>query len=116
MGKYVMGLLKDESVLSPIVEGISLKSKLYGYRKESDEVKYKGLKNDISFESLKNAVFNNELITSQFYTIKAKNHKIYSYTDHKTLAAYTDKRYLYNNTMSYAYGHYMINKNYEDMI
>ena len=30
--------------------------------------------------------------------------------------SYTDKRYLYNPIMSYAYGHYMINKNYEDMI
>ena len=61
-------------------------------------------------------LFLNELIISEFYTIKAKNHKIFSYTDHKTLCAYTDKRYLYNQTMSYAYGHYMIDKNYEDMI
>ena len=75
-GRYEMGLLKDESP-KPIIEAVSLKSKLYGYRKESDEV-YKGLNNDITFQSLKNAVFNNELITSEFYTIKAKNHKIYS--------------------------------------
>ena len=116
-GKYKMGLLKDECAKkSQIVEAVSLKSKVYGYKIDCDEVKYKGLKNDISFETLKNAVFNNELITSEFYTIKAKNHKIYSYTDHKTLMAYTDKRYLYNPTMTYAYGHYMINKNYEEMI
>ena len=58
-----LGLLKDESPNSQIIESVSLKDKLYGYRQESDEVKYKGLKNDINFESLKNAVFNNELIT-----------------------------------------------------
>ena len=56
-GRYEMGLLKDESALSPIIEAVSLKSKLYGYKKESDELKFKGLKNDISFESIKNAVF-----------------------------------------------------------
>ena len=101
---------------SQIVEAVALKSKLYGYIKENDKIKYKGIKNELNFETLKNAVFNNELIKSEFYTIKAKNHKIYSYTDHKTLMAYTDKRYLYNPVMSYAYGHYMINKHYENMI
>ena len=70
----------------------------------------------LNFQSLKNAVFNNELISSTFYSIKSKNNKIFSYTDHKTLMAYGDKRYLYNPTMSYPYGHYMISKNYEDMI
>ena len=34
-----MGLLKDESPISPIIEATSLKSKLYGYKKETDEVK-----------------------------------------------------------------------------
>ena len=125
-GHYEMGLLKDENASykdpndsvynSQIVEAVALKSKLYGYLKENEKVKYKGVKNELDFQTLKNAVFNNELIKTNFYTIKAKNHKIYSYTDHKKLIAYTDKRYLYNSIMSYAYGHYMINKNYENMI
>ena len=115
-GNYEMGLLKDESPNSQIIEAVRLKDKLYGYDKESDQMKCKGMKNDINFESLKNAVFNNEVITSKFYTIKSKDNKIFSYTDHKTLMAYSDKRYLYNPTMSYAYGHYMINQNHEDMI
>ena len=124
--QYKMGLLKDENANSKdpddsvynsqISEAVALKSKLYGYLKESDIIKYKGLKSKIDFQSLKTAVFNNELIKTDFYTIKAKNHKIYSYTDHKTLMAYTDKRYLYNPVESYAYGHYMINKNYENLI
>ena len=115
-GQYEMGLMKDESPLSLIVEGLSLKDKLYGYKKESDQVKCKGV-NDINFESLETAVFNNEMITTKLNTIKsAKDCKIYSYTDHKILMAYTDKCYLYNKTMSYPYGHYMINTNYEDLL
>ena len=57
------------------------------------------------------------MITTKFNTIKSsKDCKIYSYTNHKTLMGYTDKRYLYSETMSYPYGHYIINKNYEDII
>ena len=94
-----------------------MKDKLYAYKKESEEIKCMGIKNNVNFESLKNAVFNNEIITSKFNTIKStKDCKIYSYTDSKTLMAYTDKRYLYNQTMAYPYGHFMINKNYENMI
>ena len=124
---YEMGKLKDENAVSKdpndtvynsqIVEAIALKSKLYSYRKENDNEKNKGIKDkNVNFESLKNAVFNNETIKTKFYTIRSKKHKIYSYTDHKLLMAYTDKRYLYNPIMSYAYGHYMINKTYENMI
>ena len=93
-----------------------MKDKLYAYKKENDEVKYKGIKNG-NFETLKQALFNNTIITSKFNTIKStKDCKIYSSTDQKSLAAYTDKRYLYNETMSYPYGHFMVDKNYEDMI
>ena len=66
---------------------------------------------------MKNALFNNETIKSDFKTIKStKDCKIYSYTDSKTLMAYSDKRYFINEIMSYPYGHFMINKNYEEMI
>ena len=62
-------------------------------------------------------MFNNELITTKFNTIKStKDWKIYSYTDCRTLIAYTDKRYLINEIESYPYGHFMIDKNYEDLI
>ena len=117
-GVYEMGLLKDENCQydSQIVEACALKSKLYGYRKENEMIKYKGIKNELNFQSLKDVIFDNKTIKSDFYTIKAKDHKIYSYTDYKTLMSYTDKRYLYNPVMSYAYGHYMIDKNYENMI
>ena len=124
-GVYEMGLLKDENSSSKdensvyesqIVEACALKSKLYGYRKENEKVKFKGIKNQLDFESLKDAVFDNKTIKSEFYTIKAKDHKIYSYTDQKLLMSYTDKRYLYNSVMLYANGHYMINNNYKNMI
>ena len=124
-GVYEMGLLKDENASSKdensvynsqIVEACALKSKLYGYRKENEKVKFKGIKNQLDFQSLKDAIFDNETIKSEFYTIKTKDHKIFSYTDQKLLMSYTDKRYLYNPVMSYAYGHYMIDNNYENMI
>ena len=119
-GEYETGKIKDECPLSIITEAVSLRDKLYGYIKENDEVKYKGIKNinkDMSFERLNNAVFDNESIKSEFNTTKSiKDCKIYSYTDFRTLMGYTDKRYLFNETMSYVYWHFMINKNYEDMI
>ena len=52
-GKYEMRLLRDESPMTQIIEAVSLKDKLYGYIKENDELKCKGMKNDISFQSLK---------------------------------------------------------------
>ena len=91
-GEYEMGKIKDEFAMSPITEAVSLKDKLYAYKKENDEVKCKGVKYNVNFESLKNAVFNNEVITAKFNIIKStKDCKIYSYTDEKTLMAYTDK-------------------------
>ena len=75
------------------------------------------MKYNVNFESLKHAVFNNEVNTVKFNTIKStKDCKIYSYSDQKTLLAYSDKRFLYCESQSYAHGHYMINKNYENLI
>ena len=105
-GQYEMGKLKDECAENVITEAISLKDKLYAYKKETDEVKCKGVKYNINFDSLKNAAFNNEIITAKFNTIKSsKDCKMYSYTDQTSLMAYTDKRFLINQTMSYPYGH-----------
>ena len=116
-GKYEMGKLKDESQFAPIIEAISLKNTLHAYKKETDQIKCKGVKYDVNFESLKNAIFKFELITAKLNTIKStKKHKIYSYSDPNTLMAYTDKKYVFNETMCNPYGHYMINKNYEDLI
>ena len=108
-GKYEMGLMKDESPMSPIIEAVTLKDKLYGYKRESDQVKCKGIKNEIDFESLKRALFHNEILTAEFNKIANKDMKIYSYKCKQSLIAYSDKRYLFNEIMSYAYGHYMIN-------
>ena len=117
-GEYETGKIKDECPINVITEAVSLKDKLYGYVKENNEVKFKGIKNqDMSFQRLKNALFNNATIQSKFNTIKlTKDCKIFSYTDSKTLISYSDKRYYINETMSYPYGHFMINKNYEEMI
>ena len=49
-GKYETGKIKDESI-SIITEAVSLKDKLYAYKKENDEVKCKGVKYNINFES-----------------------------------------------------------------
>ena len=117
-GQYETGKLKDECPFIIITEAVSLKDKLYAYVKEDKKVQIKGIKNkDITFERLKNALFNNKTIKNEFSTIKStKDCKIYSYTDSKTLLAYSDKRYFIYETMSYPYGHFMINKNYENMI
>ena len=62
-------------------------------------------------------MFNNKTIKSEFKTIKStKDCKICSYTDSKPLISYTDKRYYIDEILSYPYNHFMINKNYENMI
>ena len=122
-GEYDTGKIKDECPATVITEAVSLKDKLYAYVKEDNEVEFRGIKfknkknNDITFERFKNALFNNESISNEFERIKStKDCKIYSYTDSKTLISYSDKRFYINETMSYPYGHFMINKNYENMI
>ena len=92
-GNYEMGKIKDESPHNVITETVSLKDKLYAVKRENDQIKCKGVKYNINFQTLKNAVFNNKIVTTKFNTIKStKDCKIYSYTDTKTLMAYTDKR------------------------
>ena len=114
-GEYESEKIKDECPFTVITEAVSLKDKLYGYIKDNNEVQFKGIKN-VTFQRLKNALFNNETIKNVFNTIKStKDCKIFSYTDSKTLIEYTDKRYFINEGMSYPYGYFMINKNYENM-
>ena len=122
-GEYVTGKIKDECPFTVITEAVSLKDKLYAYVKEDNKVEFKGIKfknnknHDITFERLKNALFNNETIKNEFDRIKSnKDCRIFSYCDSKTLISYSDKRYFINEIMSYPYGHFMINKNYENMI
>ena len=70
-GKYEMGKIKDESPHSVITEAISLKDKLYVVKRDNYKVKFKGVKYNVKFQSLKKTVFNNELITKKFHTIKS---------------------------------------------
>ena len=65
-GNYEMGKIKDESPENVIIETICLKDKLYAVKRENEEVKCKGVNYDVNFKNLKNAVFNNEILSTKF--------------------------------------------------
>ena len=117
--KKVIGKFKDEASGVPICEFIGLRSKMYSYIKDNNEVgktakgiKKNIIKKDITHENYKKVLFNNEQMHHKMKTIRSNNHQLGSYELNKvSLSCFDDKRYIHNNGItSYAYGHYKINK------
>ena len=115
--KKVIGKFKDETAGVPICEFIGLRSKMYSYIKDNDQVgktakgiKKNVIKKDITHENYKNVLFNNEQMHHTMKTIRSNNHQLGSYELNKvSLSCFDDKRYIHNNGVtSYAYGHYKI--------
>ena len=115
--KKVIGKFKDEAAGIPICEFIGLRSKMYSYIKDNDQVgktakgiKKNVIKKDITHENYKNVLFNNEQMHHTMKTIRSNNHQLGSYELNKVLlSCFDDKRYIHNNGVtSYAYGHYKI--------
>jgi len=115
--KAVLGKFKDETAGIPIIEFIGHRSKCYSILLDNEKVKNtaKGVKksvkeNYLSHELYKQCLLNNKIYPINQNLIRSNNHKIYSISQDKTgLSPYDDKRYLYDNIYSYAYGHYKIN-------
>lgn len=112
--KKVIGKFKDESSSVPITEFIGLRSKMYSYIKENQQVgktakgiKKNIIKNQIKHENYKETLFDNKQLYHQMKTIRSENHHLGSYQLNKvSLSCYDDKRYIHKNGISsYAYGH-----------
>ena len=117
--KKVIGKFKDEAAGIPIYEFIGLRSKMYSYIKDNNEVgktakgiKKNIIKKEITHENYKKVLFNNEQMHHTMKTIRSNNHQLGSYEINKvSLSCFDDKRYIHNNGVtSYAYGHYKIHK------
>ena len=117
--KKVIGKFKDEASGVPICEFIGLRSKMYSYIKDNNEVgktakgiKKNIIKKDITHENYKKVLFNNEQMHHTMKTIRSNNHQLGSYEINKvSLSCFDDKRYIHNNGVtSYAYGHHKIHK------
>ena len=115
--KKVLGKFKDECSSIPMTEFVGLRSKMYSYIKDNDQVgktakgiKKNVIKKDITHENYKQTLFNNEQMHHTMKSIRSINHQLGSYELNKvSLSCFDDKRYIHNNGVtSYAYGHYKI--------
>ena len=115
--KKVIGVFKDEASSIPIIEFVGLRSKMYSYMKDNDQVgktakgiKKNIIKKDITHENYKQTLFENKQMHHKMKTIRSQNHELGSYEINKvSLSCFDDKRYIHNNGVtSYAYGHYKI--------
>ena len=115
--KKVIGKFKDEASGVPICEFVGLRSKMYSYIKDNNQVgktakgiKRNIIKKDITHENYKQTLFENKQMHHTMKTIRSNNHQLGSYELNKvSLSCFDDKRYIHNNGVtSYAYGHQKI--------
>ena len=117
--KKVLGKFKNECSSIPMTEFVGLRSKMYSYIKDNNQVgktakgiKKNVIKKDITHENYKQTLFNNEQMHHTMKSIRSNNHQLGSYEINKVLlSCFDDKRYIHNNgATSYAYGHHKIHK------
>ena len=118
--KRVPGLFKDEAGGKHITEFVGLRSKMYSFILNGQDVKVaKGVKKNViekqlQFSDFKRCLFQKEQIDHDFKNIVSKNHRVYTLHQGKTsLSPFDDKRYLLNNVCSLPYGHYTLKKRAE---
>lgn len=120
LNKKVIGLLKDEMASTIITEVVALRSKLYAVRtlgkidkiKKAKGVKKNVLKNTITFDDYYNCIKNKCVEVRRQYTIRSKNHDVYTISTNKvSLSPTDDKRYFIEpeKINSLAWGHWRIN-------
>ena len=110
----VIGKFKDECPISPIIEFVGLRSKVYSYLTENDEncKKNKGIKKSvvekyISHNDYKNCLFNNDIKYVVQNTFRSYKHNIYTVSQRKkALSSNDDKIYICDNNIdTYTHGH-----------
>lgn len=121
--KKVLGKFKDEANGVLLEEVVSLMSKLYSVKlckeqnknnviKKAKGVKNLYLKKNVHFEHYKQCLFENNIITAQFNTIRSFNHQLYSVTEvKKALSCNDDKRYILPDKIhTLPFNHYSLNR------
>ena len=117
--KKVPGFFKDECPNNSIIEFIGLKSKMYSFVTEDNSVikHAKGVKTsvinqDLKFESFLDCLFDLEILSNNFRTIRSVAHSVFtSHQIKNSLSPFDDKRWLFDSLHSLAYGHFKIKKN-----
>ena len=116
--KKVPGLFKDECGGNQISEFIGLRSKMYSFVFEDENLKgtktAKGVKknvieHDIKHQDYRDCLFLSNQFEHQFANISSSKHKVVTAQKRKiSLSPFDDKRYLLNNIFSLPYGHYRL--------
>ena len=114
--KKVLGKMKDETAGIPIKEFVGLRPKLYSFvvngveKKRAKGVKTCVLKKRIRHADYVNCLNDGARMCHNMGFIRSDKHELYTVRVNKcSLSAFDDKRYLLDNIMSYAFGHYRIN-------
>jgi hypothetical protein len=110
----VYGKMKDETAGVIIEEFIALKSKMYSFITEEENIKKaKGVKKCVvedclSHNDYKQSVIDDSTVKmTQMNTIRHFNHELYSVTINKVgLTSYDDKSYYLDSMNALRYGHY----------
>ena len=109
--KNVIGKFKDEAAGMPIVEFITLRSKMYSHVKDNgkNEKMAKGVRNyvikkNITHENYKDCLLNGKQMLHSMRTTRSDHHQIGSYEFNKiSLSCFDDKRYIHEDGIrSYA--------------
>ena len=102
VNKKVPGMFKDEMGGGIITEFVGLRSKMYSFSslEQEEEKKAKGVpksvvKKNIHFDHYKNCLFEKKSLTTQFYTLRSRDHEIHTEKVTKVALSNKDtKRYL----------------------
>ena len=114
--KKVLGKFKDETAGAQINEFVGLRSKLYCYSFNSEEIKKaKGISKtvinkNIRMDEYKRTLFNKEIINKKMIILQSKKHDMDTVEINKiALSSDDDKRYILpDNIHTLALGHYRI--------
>jgi hypothetical protein len=115
--KKVIGKFKDEANGVLLQEIVALMSKLYSLKLyESSEIKKaKGVKNlylkkNVNFEHYKKCLFEDQILTAKFNSIRSFNHQLFSLTEiKKALSCNDDKRHILPDKINtLPFGHYSL--------
>jgi hypothetical protein len=116
--KKVLGKFKDEANGVLLKEIVALMSKLYSLQLHESQIikKAKGvktlyLKKNVHFQHYKQCLFEDQVITAKFNTIRSFNHQLYSVTEVKrAMSSNDDKRHILpDNIHTLPFGHYSLN-------
>lgn len=118
MNKKVLGKMKDECAGEIMTEFIGLRSKMYAYKTEEENIvkRLKGIKKSvierkIEFADYQRYLFDSKNLLVTMNIIRSKKHNLFSIKQNKLALSFKDeKRYVCENSVNtLPYGHYSIN-------